>query len=135
MESKLKFSKSREILTRLPQTPGVYLFWSGQKIIYVGKAVNLKNRVSSYLSTELANKTRAMVDEANGLSYIKVDSKIDSFLLESALIKKHQPRYNFAAKDDKHPLYIRISKEEYPRVVTARKIEEKEKNLSFYGPF
>ena len=135
MESKLKFSKNRKILTRLPQTPGVYLFWSGQKIIYVGKAVNIKNRVSSYFSTDLAAKTRAMVDEANGLSYIKVDSEIDSLLLESALIKKHQPRYNFAAKDDKHPLYIRISKEEYPRVITARKIEENEKNLSFYGPF
>src|SRR3972149_8066078 len=127
MQSKLEFSKGRKILSELPQTPGVYIFWKGSQIIYVGKAVNIKNRVSSYLSAGLAAKTQAMVDEANKLSFIRVDSEIDSLLLESALIKKHQPRYNFAAKDDKHPLYIRITREEYPRVLTARKLDEEEK--------
>jgi len=135
MQSKLEFSKNRKILTNLPQSAGVYLFWSGEQIIYVGKALNLKNRVSSYLSWDLAPKTKAMVQEANKLSYIRVDSEIDSLLLESSLIKKYQPRYNFAAKDDKNPLYIRITKEEYPKVLTARKIDEYQKNISFYGPF
>jgi excinuclease ABC subunit C len=135
MHSKLKFSKNRRILSKLPNTPGVYLFWDGAKVIYVGKAVNIKNRVSSYLSLDLAPKTRAMVAEANGLSFVRVESELEALLLESALIKKNQPRYNFAAKDDKHPLYIRITNEVYPRVLTARKIEEGDKNIAFYGPF
>lgn len=135
MESKLKFSKDRKILSKLPESPGVYIFWQGTKVIYIGKAVNLKSRVSSYLTAGLAPKTQAMVNEANFLSFVRVDSELDSLLLEASLIKKFQPRYNFAAKDDKHPLYIRITKDEFPKVITARKIEEDEKNIAFYGPF
>jgi excinuclease ABC subunit C len=135
MQSKFEFSKSRRILSKIPSSSGVYLFWGQGRVIYVGKAVNLKNRLSSYLSISLAPKTQALIREATQLSFIKVESEIDALLLESALIKKYQPKYNFAAKDDKHPLYIRITKETYPRVITARKIAESEANISFYGPF
>ena len=84
---------------------------------------------------ELMGKTAKMVSEATGLSYIRVDSELESLLLEARLIRKYMPHYNVAAKDDKNPLYIRITKEKYPRVITARKISESEKNLAFYGPF
>jgi len=135
MYSKLKFSKDRKILSKLPQVPGVYLFWQGERIIYVGKAVNLRNRVSSYVAKGLSSKTLAMVNGANAISFIKVGSELDSLLLEAWLIKRFQPHYNFAAKDDKNPLYIKITKEEFPRITTARKIEENEQSISFYGPF
>jgi excinuclease ABC subunit C len=76
-----------------------------------------------------------MVSEAEEFSYILVSSELEALLLEAKLIRAFMPRYNTASKDDKHPLYIRITKEEYPRVITARKIFEKEDNIAFYGPF
>lgn len=84
---------------------------------------------------DLEPKTAKMISEANFISFIQVTSELEALLLEARLIRKYMPHYNIAAKDDKHPLYIRITKEKYPRIVTARKIDEKEKNLAFYGPF
>jgi excinuclease ABC subunit C len=75
-----------------------------------------------------------MVGEAEVVSFIKVGSELEALLLEAYLIKKFQPRYNFISKDDKHPLYIKITEETFPRVITARKIDQKD-YLAFYGPF
>ena len=119
----------------LPETPGVYLFLQKGKPVYIGKAVNLKNRLRSYFSLKLAPKTARMIKEAQDLSLIKVTSELEALLLEAKLIQKYQPKYNSAAKDDKHPLYIRITKEGYPQVLTARKIEFKSGNLAGFGPF
>ncbi len=119
----------------LPQEPGVYIFWKKKAAIYIGKAVDLKARLSSYLAVSLSPKTKKMLEEAESVSIIKVRTELESLLLEAYLVHKNQPRYNFALKDDKHPLYIKITKEKYPRVITARKIEEKDANLAFYGPF
>jgi len=130
-----KRSLARLQHNKIPETPGVYVFWLKSKPLYIGKAINLKNRVKSYFSFSLAPKTKRMIEEAEEISYIKVTSEIEALLLEAKLIRKFQPRYNSAAKDDKHPLYIQITKEEYPRVVTARKIAAKEPSLAFYGPF
>src|SRR3989304_6257073 len=130
-----KRSLPRPQHNKIPETPGVYVFWLKSKPLYIGKAINLKNRVKSYFSFSLAPKTKRMIEEAEEISYIKVTSEIEALLLEAKLIRKFQPRYNSAAKDDKHPLYIQITKEEYPRVVTARKIAAKEPSLAFYGPF
>lgn len=69
------------------------------------------------------------------MTFIQVTSELEALLLEAKLIRSYMPHYNIAAKDDKHPLYIRITKEEFPRVITARKIAENEKNIAFYGPF
>lgn len=104
----------------------------------------MKRRVSSYFDLDLEPKTARMISEANFISFIQVTSELEALLLEARLIRKYMPHYNIAAKDDKHPLYIRISKEKYPRIVTARKIEDDptslklrgaRKNLAFYGPF
>ena len=124
----LKFSS-------IPDTPGVYLFLQESQPIYIGKAINLKNRLKSYFSLKLAPKTARMIKEAQSLSFIKVTSELEALLLEAKLIQKYQPKYNSACKDDKHPLYIRVTKETYPKVITARKIEGKDANLAFFGPF
>jgi len=126
--------KSRPQKT-IPETPGVYFFLKGSIPIYIGKAINLKRRVSSYFDLKIIGKTARMVKEATHLSYIKVDSELEAILLEAKLIRAYMPDYNFAAKDDKHPLYIQITKEQYPRVITARKIEGSKKNIAFFGPF
>jgi excinuclease ABC subunit C len=124
-----------DVYRQIPETPGVYIFFKESSPIYIGKAINLKRRVSSYFDLDLETKTARMISEANSISYVKVESELESLLLEARLIRKYMPHYNIAAKDDKHPLYIRITKEKYPRVVTARKIDERSKNIAFYGPF
>ena len=131
---KIKITKDN--FSKLSTNPGVYIFWRNNKVVYVGKAVNLKKRLSSYLQLKLDPKTSKMISSAESLCYIKVENELEALLLESYLIKKYQPKYNIIAKDDKSPLYIKITKEKYPRVITARKIDEKENEfMSFYGPF
>jgi len=119
----------------LPETAGIYVFFKGITPIYIGKAINLKRRVSSYFDLDLELKTAKMISEATNISFIQVNSELEALLLEAKLIKIYMPRYNTLAKDDKHPLYIRITKEKFPRVITARKIAENESNFAFYGPF
>lgn len=111
------------------------MYFKDSKVIYIGKAINLKRRVSSYFDLDLEPKTAKMISEANFISFIQVTSELESLLLEARLIRQYMPHYNIAAKDDKHPLYIRLTKEKYPRIITARKIDGQEKNLAFYGPF
>ncbi len=123
-------------LPNLPETAGVYLFKKSSRPIYVGKAINLKRRVSSYFDLDLEPKTSKMVSEADSLDFIRVNSELESLLLEAKLIRKHMPHYNIAAKDDKHPLYIVITKEEFPRVISARKLISNHYSLiANYGPF
>lgn len=126
---------NKENAKGLPQTPGVYIFWNKSTPIYVGKAINLKRRVGSYLNINLNPKTKRMVKEASEFSTVKVNSDLEAMLLEARLVYKHQPKYNISLKDDKNPLYIVITKEKYPRVVTARKRDETIKNILFIGPF
>jgi excinuclease ABC subunit C len=119
----------------LPESAGVYVFFKDGLPTYIGKAINLKRRVSSYFDQDLQIKTAKMVGTAQELSYIQVSSELEALLLESRLIRTYMPKYNIAAKDDKHPLYIQITKEKFPRIITARKVAENEKNIAFYGPF
>lgn len=121
----------------MPETAGVYIFKNGQgTAIYIGKAKNLKSRVSSYFMKNLAPKTAAMRAEAQSISHIQVDSEFEALLLEASLVKKHQPKYNSELKDDKSPLYIGITKEIYPRIITLRQTQLSEIKLKkLYGPF
>lgn len=130
-----RIKKSPESLKQLPGEAGVYIFWQGQTPIYIGKAKNLKNRLSSYFNLQLLPKTRSMVGEADSFSYILVNSELESLLLESHLIRTELPRYNSASRDDKHPLYIRITNEEFPRIITARKTDLVTSKDTFFGPF
>lgn len=135
LENLNKIQITPDFIKAVPETPGVYLYFNQDKVIYIGKAINLKRRVGSYFDLDLDTKTRRMISEAKFISFIKVASELESLLLEARLIKKYQPHYNIIAKDDKHPLYIRITKEECPRILTARKIDESQKNIAFFGPF
>jgi excinuclease ABC subunit C len=123
----------------LPETPGVYLMLSGNnEIIYVGKAVNLKRRVSSYFQKAGDYKTEKLVNEVKKIKHQKTDSALEALILESELIKKHQPKFNVLEKDDKSFLYAVITKEKFPRLLIQRGKDIKSNKESYkksYGPF
>ncbi len=126
-----------EKLKHLPEKPGVYLFRdkSGM-IIYVGKAVSLKNRVRSYYQAASTQsvKVRSMMTKAVDFEYIVTDSEVEALILESNLIKEHRPKYNIVLKDDKSYPYIKVTcAEEYPRVLIARKVLKD--GSQYYGPY
>lgn len=126
----------KEKLHKLPNTSGVYLMKDiDGHIIYVGKAKNLKRRVSSYfLNTEKTVKTDALVAHIYDFDYILTPSELDALALESTLIKKHQPFYNILLKDGKAYPYIRINlKEDYPTVEIVRKV--KKDGAKYFGPY
>ena len=103
--------KIEQILKTLPAKPGVYIHKNAHdKVIYVGKAVNLKNRVRSYFhkSAQLNAKTRRLVEEIADIEFIVAESELEALLLENTLIKKYQPRYNVRLKDDKRYPYIKV---------------------------
>ncbi len=136
VESLTKIKITPDTYKGIPETPGVYVFFKDETPIYIGKAINLKRRVSSYFDLDLETKTAKMVATANFLSYVKVDSELESLLLEARLIRQYMPHYNVIAKDDKHPLYIVITKEEYPRISSVRKLMANDYQLiASYGPF
>ncbi len=131
----MKKEAFREISPSIPREPGVYRFMDkDDNIIYVGKAKNLKNRLTSYFnSTNKAGKTRIMVDHADHLEYTVVETEHDALLLEATFIKKFQPRYNVMLKDGKSYAYICIRKEPFPRVFFTRKVIKD--GSTYFGPF
>lgn len=109
---------------KLPNLPGVYIFKKGREILYIGKATSLRDRTKSYFANDLI-KTRGpaivdMVTQATNISYKKTDSVLEALVLESELIKKHQPKYNTKERDDKSYNYLVITDEKYPRVLVVR---------------
>ncbi|CAI8317925.1 MAG: UvrABC system protein C [Flavobacterium sp. SCGC AAA160-P02] len=122
-------------LKTLPNSPGVYQYYDKDDVIlYVGKAKNLKKRVSSYFTKNHENaKTRILVKKIVSIKHIVVLTETDALLLENNLIKKYQPRYNIMLKDDKTYPWICIKKERFPRVFMTRKIQDKESE--YYGPY
>lgn len=121
-------------IQKLPGKPGVYRFFSIEKeLLYIGKAKNLKKRVSSYFNKQYDGKTRVLVRKINSLEYTIVETEMDALLLENSLIKKHQPRYNINLKDDKSYPYLKIINERFPRIISTR---SKVKDGSTYlGPY
>lgn len=125
----------KSAIKRLPSTPGVYNYYDDiGKIIYIGKAKNLKRRVSSYFTKNHDNlKTKILVSKIYDFKYILVETEIDALLLENNLIKKHQPKYNILLKDDKSYPWICIKKEEFPRVFQTRKVIKD--GSEYFGPY
>ncbi len=126
----------KKIADAIPDDPGVYRFLDTHKtILYVGKAKNLKKRISSYFGDKKnqAFKTRTMVRHADHIEFTIVDNEHDALLLENTLIKKHQPRYNVMLKDGKSYAYICIKKEPFPRVFFTRKIIKD--GSIYFGPY
>lgn len=124
----------QEKLKKLPTTPGVYLYRNEMgRIIYVGKAKNLKNRISSYFVGDHDIKTIELVRNIDDLEWIIAGSEIEALILEAELIKRYKPRFNINFKDDKNYCYIKITKEDYPRVSIARQIVDSKDE--YLGPF
>ncbi|MEC3880548.1 excinuclease ABC subunit UvrC [Parapedobacter sp. 10938] len=126
----------RKVLEQIPHRPGVYQYWDADgELIYIGKAKDLKNRVSSYFvkTSQLNGKTRVLVRKINHITFTIVDTEIDAWLLENSLIKKHQPRYNVLLKDDKTYPWIVIKNERFPRVFPTRKYVKD--GSRYFGPY
>ena len=122
-------------LKSLPNSPGIYQYFDETgTIIYVGKAKNLKKRVSSYFNKNQENgKTRVLVRKITDIQYIVVDTEYDALLLENSLIKKYQPKYNIQLKDDKTYPWICIKKEPFPRVFSTRRLVRD--GSKYFGPY
>ena len=121
--------------TTLPNKPGVYQYYDkDDKLLYIGKAKNLKKRVSSYFTKQHdSGKTRVLVKKIVTIKHIVVDTETDALLLENNLIKKYQPRYNILLKDDKTYPWICIKKERYPRVFSTRRMIKD--GSEYFGPY
>ena len=132
----MEFDWAKE-LKELPDKPGVYLMHDAMDhIIYVGKAIVLKNRVRQYFrkSTKKSPKIERMVSQVAWFETIVVDSEAEALVLECNLIKEHRPKYNTMLKDDKGYPYIRVTVgEEFPRILLARRI--KKDDSKYYGPY
>lgn len=127
-------SNHREIVAELPGKPGVYQFLDEQgRIIYIGKAKNLKKRVSSYFSKGQSGKTAVMLKKAAKITHIVVENESDALLLENNLIKQYQPRYNILLKDDKTFPWICVKNENFPRVFSTRNIIRD--GSTYFGPY
>lgn len=122
----------------LPHKPGVYIYQDkAGKIIYVGKAIDLRNRVSQYFNsdTALGPKTKTLVKNIAKIDYKIIGSEIEALILESNLIKLHHPKYNSRLMDDKNYIYICISKDTYPRIFSAHSSKLDDKKYTAFGPF
>jgi excinuclease ABC subunit C len=122
-------------LPDLPDKPGVYLMHdASHNVLYVGKAKSLKKRIKSYFREEIEDpKTRALMGQFHHLEYIVTDSEKEALILESNLIKKHLPRYNVRLKDDKRFPYLKITPEDFPRLIITRKFVDD--GGEYYGPY
>lgn len=128
--------KIREKLKLLTTKPGCYLMKSDNgTVIYVGKAKNLKRRVSSYFNREHTGKTKALVENIKDFEYIVTATEVESLLLEINLIKKYSPKYNILLKDNKSYPYIEITNERYPRLIISRPRKIKGHKGKLFGPY
>ncbi len=128
--------KIKAKLSLLPTCPGCYLMKDKDgNVIYVGKAKNLKRRVSSYFNRTHEGKTKRLVEDICDFEYIVVSSNTESLVLEINLIKKYDPKYNILLRDDKSYPYILLTKEKYPRLEIVRNINLRKNKTHLYGPY
>ena len=123
-------------LAKVPEEPGVYRYFDSEgTVIYVGKAKNLKNRVSSYFvkSNQHDRKTKRLVSQIRKIEFTIVNTEFDALLLENNLIKKYQPKFNILLRDDKMYPFICVTNEPFPKVITTRRVDRK--LGTFFGPF
>jgi excinuclease ABC subunit C len=122
----------------IPSNPGIYLMKdSKDKIIYIGKAKNLKNRVRSYFLKNQNYKTQKLVENISDIEFVLTDNESEAFLLESNMIKKYRPKFNIELKDQQRYTYLRISNEKYPRLLVARRTRDGKflGGGKIFGPF
>lgn len=134
-ENLKRLKRLKNIALNLPELPGTYQYYDDQHtIIYVGKAKNLKNRVSSYFHKEVDRfKTKVLVSKIHDITYTVVKSEEDALLIENQLIKQYQPRYNVLLKDGKTYPSICVTNEYLPRIFKTRTINKR--YGTYYGPY
>ncbi len=133
-----KNEKIKQQVKLMPKLPGCYQYFDkNNEIIYIGKAKNLYNRVSSYFVGDKKDspKLQVMVPQIEKIECIVVNSEIEALILENELIKKHKPKYNILLKDDKKFPYFLITKEDYPRILVVRKANKNALKGKYYGPY
>jgi len=125
-------------ISKVPEGPGVYIFWKNKKVLYVGRAVILKRRIRNYFSKNLNLRIKEMVDLANKITFRKTESLLEAIILEANLIKKYWPKYNVKDRDNRSFVYILIVKDKkYPRpvIVRQREIEKFPTRKVVFGPY
>ena len=131
----IKENKKKQLILKLPDSPGVYKMKDKEgKVIYIGKAKKLKTRIKQYFQKGYKHSTRTtkLLEKMTDINTISVDSNLEAMILESNLIKQLQPKYNVIMKDDKNFVYIKITKEDFPKIQIVRKIEKD--NAKYIGP-
>lgn len=123
--------------SHVPHTSGIYLFKRKNHILYVGKAVNLEKRLSSYWRKNAGDKIRQMREEATTVEWLPLPSEIEALIKEAELIKRHLPKFNVLMRDDKSYFYVGITKDQYPRIFLAHKnrMRTSQSRVSFIGPY
>jgi len=124
-------------IEKLPKTAGVYCFKNKKEILYIGKSANIRERIKNHFQ-QPTFKDRALLNQVKQLGYITTDSEIEALILESNLIKKHQPKYNVVWRDDKNYFFLGVTKEDFPRIFITHQIRNtkyKIRNTKFIGPF
>lgn len=127
--------KLKKVIENLPKSPGIYKMHDEEdRVIYIGKAKDLSKRVKQYFQKnyEHSTRTKKLLEKVTNIETISVDSELEAMILEHNLIKQLQPKYNVIMKDDKNYVYIKISKEDFPRIQIVRKIEKD--NAKYFGP-
>ncbi|MFH1545904.1 MAG: excinuclease ABC subunit UvrC [Patescibacteria group bacterium] len=127
-------NKIKNLLRKLPASPGIYQFLdSAGEILYIGKAKNLKNRVKSYFQKiPKTPKIERLLEKTEDLKWLETNSEVEALTLEANLVKEFQPKFNALLRDDKHFLYFKITNEDFPRILTVRKIEKD--GAKYFGP-
>lgn len=131
----MKLTVGKNDIRRLPSETGIYFFLKKGKPLYIGKAINLKARVASHIrNSQLNPKEKLIVEQADQIQILTMDSEFNALLLEARLIKQHQPKYNIDRKDSKSPLYIKITRSDrYPKIFPVR--QENDGESLYFGPF
>jgi len=131
--------KLKKLAKEAPNKPGVYFWWHGKEVLYVGRAINLKNRLSQYFLKNIDSRINEMISQANNISYIECDSLLEAIILEASNIKKYWPKYNIVDRDDRSFIYITIDiKAEFPKPILIRASDLKKfpsNNYKVFGPY
>ncbi len=126
---------TKDKIKDIPDNPGIYLFYKGKELLYVGKATSLKSRVRSYLNPKTARPIEALIHEIDKVKFKETDSVLEALILEGEYIKRFKPRYNVEGKDDKTWNYLVLTKEDFPKLLAVRGRNLKDDYLYVFGPY